>query len=80
MYFRRYPLGGSLLSGSINRDNFTKIDSGIAGGLNLYFGKAFIGACYEQGLQQITASSAGKAVPGNAKNGVGLLSVGFSLK
>lgn len=64
---------------AINRDNFNKIDYGIAGGLNLYFGKAFIGARYEQGLQQIANSGAAKTLLGNAKNGVGLLSVGFSL-
>jgi hypothetical protein len=65
-------------SSAINRDNFNKVDYGIAGGLNLYFGKAFIGARYEQGLQQIANSGAAKTVLGNAKNGVGLLSVGFS--
>ena len=64
---------------SINRDNFNKVDYGIAGGLNLYFGKAFIGARYEQGLKQIASSGAATTVLGNAKNGVGLLSVGFSL-
>lgn len=36
-------------AGAINRDNFNKVDYGIAGGLNIYFGKAFIGARYEQG-------------------------------
>lgn len=64
---------------AINRDNFNKIDYGIAGGLNIYFGKAFIGARYEQGLQQIANSGAAKTVLGNAKNGVGLLSIGFSV-
>lgn len=65
--------------GAINRDNFNKVDYGIAGGLNIYFGKAFIGARYEQGLQQIANSGAAKTLLGSAKNGVGLLSVGFSL-
>jgi hypothetical protein len=64
---------------AINRDNFNKVDYGLAGGINLYFGKAFIGARYEQGLQQIATSGAAKTLLGNAKNGVGLLSVGFSL-
>ncbi|MFD2936972.1 porin family protein [Spirosoma flavum] len=64
---------------AISRDNFNKVDYGIAGGLNIYFGKAFIGARYEQGLQQIANSGAAKTVLGNAKNGVGLLSIGFSL-
>ncbi|MBN8825330.1 MULTISPECIES: porin family protein [unclassified Spirosoma] len=66
-------------SSAINRDNFNKVDYGIAGGLNIYFGKAFIGARYEQGLQQIANSGAAKTVLGNAKNGVGLLSIGFSV-
>ncbi|GAB3808944.1 hypothetical protein GCM10028819_49060 [Spirosoma humi] len=64
---------------AINRDNFNKVDYGIAGGLNIYFGKAFIGARYEQGLQQIANTGAAKTLLGSAKNGVGLLSVGFSL-
>jgi hypothetical protein len=63
---------------AINRDNFNKVDYGLAGGLNVYFGKAFIGARYEQGLQNIANSGAARTVLGNAKNGVGLLSVGFS--
>lgn len=64
---------------AINRDNFNKVDYGIAGGLNIYFGKAFIGARYEQGLQQIANSGAAKTLLGSAKNGVGLLSIGLSL-
>ncbi|MVM34641.1 outer membrane beta-barrel protein [Spirosoma sp. HMF4905] len=66
-------------SSALNRDNFNKVDYGIAGGLNLYFGKAFIGARYEQGLQNIANSGAANTILGNAKNGVGLLSVGFSV-
>ncbi|GAB2567101.1 porin family protein [Spirosoma areae] len=66
-------------SSAVNRENFNKIDYGIAGGLNLYFGKAFIGARYEQGLKQIANGGAARTVLGNAKNGVGLLSVGLSL-
>ncbi|MBD2702802.1 PorT family protein [Spirosoma sp. BT702] len=66
-------------SSAINRDNFNTFDYGIAGGLNFYIGKGFIGARYEQGLQNIANSGAAKTVLGNAKNGVGLLSVGFSL-
>ncbi|GAB4028070.1 porin family protein [Spirosoma koreense] len=66
-------------SSAINRDNFNKIDYGLAGGLNLYFGKAFIGARYEQGLQRIAESGGARTLLGNAKNSVGLLSVGLSL-
>ncbi|SFD87436.1 porin family protein [Spirosoma endophyticum] len=64
---------------TIGRGNFNKVDYGLAGGLNLYFGKAFIGARYEQGFKQIASSGAAQTLLGNAKNGVGLLSVGFSL-
>jgi len=66
-------------SSAINRDNFNKVDYGIAGGLNIYFGKAFIGARYEQGLQRIANSGAARTLLGNAKNSVGLLSVGASI-
>lgn len=66
-------------TGAINRDNFNKVDYGIAGGLNIYFGKAFIGARYEQGLQRIANSGAARTLLGNARNGVGLVSVGFSV-
>lgn len=66
-------------SSAINRDNFNKIDYGIAGGLNIYFGKAFLGARYEQGLQRIANSGAARTLLGNAKNSVGLLSVGISV-
>ncbi len=62
----------------INRDNFNKVDYGLAGGINVYFGKAFVGARYEQGLQNIANSGAAKTLLGNAKNSVGLISVGFS--
>ena len=64
---------------AINRNNFNKVDYGVAGGLNIYFGKAFVGARYEQGLQRIATGGAARTLLGNAKNGVGLVSVGFSL-
>lgn len=67
-------------SSSINRDNFNKVDYGLAGGLNIYFGNVFVGARYEQGLQKIANSGAANILLGNAKNSVGLVSVGFSLK
>jgi len=64
---------------AINRNNLNKVDYGVAGGLNIYFGKAFIGARYEQGLQRIANSGAARTLLGNAKNGVGLVSIGFSV-
>jgi len=72
---------GDLGSGitTINRDNFNKVDYGLAGGINIYFGKAFVGARYEQGLQNIARSGTANTLLGNAKNSVGLISVGFSL-
>lgn len=66
-------------SSAINRANFNKIDYGLAGGLNLYFGKTFVGARYEQGFQKIANSGAAQTLLGNAKNSVGLVSVGFSI-
>ena len=65
-------------SSAINRSNFNKVDYGLAGGLNVYFGKAFVGVRYEQGLQKIANSGAAQTILGNAKNGTGLISVGFS--
>lgn len=65
-------------SSAINRDNFNKVDYGLAGGLNIYFGKMLIGARYEQGLQRIANSGAARTLLGNAKNSVGLLSIGYS--
>ena len=65
-------------SSSINRDNFNKVDYGLAGGINIYFGKTFVGARYEQGLQKIANSGAASTLLGNAKNSVGLISIGYS--
>ncbi len=62
----------------ISRDNFNKVDYGLAGGLNFFLGKALIGARYEQGLQRIANSGAAQTLLGNAKNGVGMISIGFS--
>ncbi len=70
-------LGNGLAS--LNRDAFNKFDYGVAGGLNLFFGKALIGLRYGQGLQKIANSTASRAVLGNARNGVGMVSVGFSI-
>jgi hypothetical protein len=64
---------------AINADNFNRFDYGLAGGVNIYFGKAFIGARYGQGLQKIANSGVASSVLGNAKNSVGMLSVGFSI-
>ena len=64
---------------TFNRDNFNKIDYGVAGGLNLFVGKALLGLRYEQGLQRVASSGVARTLLGNAKNGVGMISVGFSL-
>ncbi|AQG78579.1 porin family protein [Spirosoma montaniterrae] len=64
---------------AINRNNFNRVDYGVAGGLNVYFGKMFVGARYEQGLQRIANDGAARTLLGNAKNSVGLLSIGFSM-
>lgn len=64
---------------NLNRDAFNKFDYGVAGGLNLFLGKALIGLRYGQGMQKIANTTASRAVLGNARNGVGMVSVGFSL-
>ncbi len=71
---------GDLLNGTsnLNRDAFNKFDYGVAGGFNLFLGKALIGLRYGQGLQKIANTTASRAVLGNARNGVGTVSVGFS--
>lgn len=72
---------GDLGSGlaNINRDAFNKVDYGVAGGLNLFLGKALVGLRYGQGLQKIANSTASQALLGNARNGVGMISVGYSI-
>jgi len=69
-------LGNSAIN--FNADQFNRIDYGLAGGLNVYFGQVLLGLRYTQGLQQIANTTASKAVFNNAKNGVGLLSIGYS--
>ena len=64
---------------ALNRDNFNKTDYGLAGGLNLFVGKALIGLRYAQGLKNIADGGVAGSLLGNAKNGVGMVSVGFSL-
>ncbi|MEZ0483261.1 porin family protein [Fibrella aquatica] len=63
---------------SLGTDQFNRVDYGLAGGLNVYFGQVLLGVRYTQGLQQIANTTASRAIFDNAKNGVGLLSVGYS--
>ncbi|MBO0934640.1 porin family protein [Fibrella aquatilis] len=63
---------------NLNPDQFNRVDYGLAGGVNVYFGQLLIGARYEQGLQKIANTTASQAVLNNARNGVGLLSIGYS--
>ncbi len=72
---------GSLGSGisTINRDNLNTVDYGLAGGLNVYFGKALIGLRYGQGLNKIANSTSSQLLLGNTKNAVGMISIGYSL-
>ena len=63
---------------NINRDNFNTFDYGIAGGLNIYFGKALLGLRYGQGLQPVAKDGAARLLMGKAKNAVGQVSLGFA--
>jgi hypothetical protein len=63
---------------AINRDNFNKVDYGLAGGINLYLGQFLIGARYSQGLQKIANSGTAELLLNNAKNSVGMLTIGYS--
>ncbi|MFD1141313.1 porin family protein [Larkinella insperata] len=65
---------------NINRDNFNKLDYGLAGGLNIYFGTVLLGLRYGQGLQPVAKDGAARLVMGNAKNAVGQVSIGFAIK
>lgn len=70
-------LGNS--TSALSRNNFNRTDYGIAGGFNLYAGKALIGLRYAQGVRNIADGGVAGSILGNAKNGVGMVSVGFSL-
>ena len=63
---------------SLDRDNFNKVDYGLAGGLNLFFGKALIGLRYGQGLNRIADNGVSRDLLGNTKNAVGMISIGYS--
>lgn len=65
---------------NVNRDNFNKFDYGIAGGLNIYFGTVLLGLRYGQGLQAVAKDGPAKLLMGNAKNAVGQVSLGFTIK
>ncbi|MBO0936613.1 PorT family protein [Fibrella sp. HMF5335] len=71
---------GSLLSTgtNLNPDQFNRVDYGLAGGVNVFFGQLLVGVRYEQGIQKIANTTASRAVLNNARNGVGLLSIGYS--
>lgn len=62
----------------LNRDAFNRFDYGVAGGLNLFLGKALVGLRYGQGLQNIANSTGSNVLLGKARNGVGMISVGYS--
>lgn len=65
---------------NINRDNFNKLDYGLAGGLNIYFGTAMLGLRFAQGLQPVAKDGGARLLMGKAKNAVGQLSLGFTIK
>lgn len=66
------------ISNTINRDNFNKLDYGLAGGLNIYFGRALLGLRYGQGLNQVANSGNARLVLGDAKNATGQVSLGVT--
>lgn len=65
---------------NINRDNFNTFDYGVAGGLNIYFGTAMLGLRYGQGLQPVAKDGGARLLMGKAKNAVGQVSLGFTIK
>ncbi|GAA4466539.1 hypothetical protein GCM10023189_48780 [Nibrella saemangeumensis] len=73
---------GTFGSGSqrLNTADFNKFDVGLAGGVNIYFGKAFLGLRYGQGLNKITNTDGARLFLGDARNAVGMVSLGVSLR
>lgn len=71
---------GDLGSGvrEVNRDNFNKLDYGLAGGLNIYFGRALLGVRYGQGLQPVAETGGARLLLGNSKNATGQVSLGVT--
>jgi Outer membrane protein beta-barrel domain len=63
---------------NLNPDQFNRVDYGLAGGVNVFLGQLLVGVRYEQGIQKIANTTASRAVLNNARNGVGLLSIGYS--
>ncbi|GAA4404867.1 porin family protein [Nibrella viscosa] len=64
----------------LNTNDFNKFDLGLAGGVNIYFGKAFLGLRYGQGLNRITNTEGARLFLGDARNAVGMVSIGYSIR
>lgn len=69
---------GSSTVFNLNRNDFNTVDYGVAGGLNVYFGKVLVGVRYNQGLRQVANSQVAETFLGNSKNGVGMVTLGYS--
>lgn len=63
---------------NLDPDQFNRVDYGLAGGVNVFFGQLLVGVRYEQGAQKIANTALSRAALNNARNGVGLLSIGYS--
>jgi len=64
----------------INRDNFNRVDYGLAGGFNLYFGNVLLGLRYGQGLRPVAESGGARLLLGDARNATGQVSLGFTIR
>jgi hypothetical protein len=64
----------------LDRDNFTKWDYGLAGGIGFNINNLQIGARYNYGMKEIADSDAARAMLGsNAKNSVGQIYLAINL-
>lgn len=68
----------SLYSFEFDKSNFNDFDYGVLAGINIYFGKVFIGTRYNHGLGKVASTDMAKGILGDSKNSYGQVSLGFS--
>lgn len=68
------------LEADLDRDNFKKLDWGLAGGIALNFNAISVGVRYNYGLQEIADDEESESLLGDAKNSAGQVYVAFDLK
>ena len=64
----------------LDRDDYKKLDYGLAGGMSLNFNPLIIGLRYNYGLNKIADSDEAETLIGDAKNSVAQVYLAFNLK